>query len=238
MNRIELAKKIKSGIEENHLALLEEENLLHIFRPVYKLQNNIRSLNALVVYIVYAYTNESPWLDVRKDRLENKKNILSGLEIKMDDFFKKIIDCEHGTVNEVIADWLTDQATWQFRQVLVDLDYHQRMMKFVGQHTDSERQWDELNKDGEKHTLTEEYNLDTVAKINKEKGLLLKQAMEARERADETLRKLKKDFVQLENAVQQDFDFSITDEKKIDPMSWKDFIKHKVIPERTKLKSL
>ena len=135
MKKIEISETIKNDLEGNHLPLLEDENILHIFRPVYKMTNTILELNATVAYIIYAYTNESKWLNVRQDRYQNKENILKGMSVAITDYFRMVIDCEHPTVNDVISEWLINESTWEFRQVMSNLDYHQRMIKFVNQRT-------------------------------------------------------------------------------------------------------
>lgn len=222
---IQLAQKINKDLGRNYLSELQEINLHGLFKPIYRMANNIETLNAIVVFIIFSYDNDSGWLNLNQDRYENKKRILSAIESNPDSIFDLILKNEHDPVNEVIVEYLIEQTTWKWKTIMTLLDYHSSMIRFVSKKTDSEKSMDVMQ-DGNKTTLTEDYDIDKVTKVNKQKGELLEQAIAAREKADVLLGEIKKDFVQVEHAVQSDLNFSITDEKKIDPMSWRDFIVH------------
>lgn len=225
---IELAKRISKQLDKNWLPELEEINLHKIFSPVYALQNgNLISMNTAIAYIVFSYDNDSTWLNLKQDRTYNKMQILKGLTNDFSSsFFIDIIENENDTINDVIASYIESQASWKFKHILHQLDFYTKTMKFVNQKTEEERTIDKMNKEGEVKSLTQEYNIDTLAKVNKTKGELLTSALKAREDADRLLTEVKKEFVQIENAVQSDFGFSITEETKINPESWRDFIRH------------
>jgi hypothetical protein len=237
MQKIALASKMSKDLEKNWLSEIEEVNLHNIFSPIYRLNHSISVCNAIVVYIIHAYTNESPWLNLKQDRWDNKVKILSRLveDIKKP-IFDRLLKNDDEEINEVIASYLEDQATWKFRSVVDHLEYHSRTMRFVRQKTDSEKKEDVMGKDG-KETLTIEVNQDLVGKINIQKGQLLEKATEAREKADKLIEELNKEFVMLNHVVLSDFNFNILDEKKIDPYSWSQWIRHRVLPAKQKQKS-
>src|SRR5579863_867095 len=231
-NYLELAKKIQSDPEENQLSLLEEHNLKEIFTPIYKLNQPILTLNSVVAYIILAYTNGSPWLDLNKDRLQNKIGIVQGLKIPIDNFIQEIIDGENSVVNSVISAHLEDQASWEFQQAASYLDSHQRLVKFANEKVEIGFKTEVLNKDGNKVDLFTEYSSDNITANHEKKAKLLAVAHDNRVKASELSAKLKGDYVQLEHAVQQDFGFSITEEKRIDPASWRHFMKYDYLPRK------
>jgi hypothetical protein len=122
---------------------------------------------------------------------------------------------------------MTEQIDWRWQTVYSLLDYHSKMIRFGNKNTDSKKEWEELNKDGNAVKLSEDYDAKIVSQINKDKGELLTKAIEARDRAEKLLIEMRKEYVAADHAIQQDFNFSIVDEKKIDPMSWKQFIERK-----------
>jgi len=225
---IDLIRKVSKELDKNWLPELEEINLHKIFDPIYRLNFNISNINAIIGFIVLAYDNDSSLLNLKQDRYDNKIKILRSLtEDYQQPQFEEIAKNENDTVNEVIGEYLIEQTTWKWRQIMVSLDFHSNTLRFVSQKMETEKRVDKLNKEGEKKTLVEEYDLDLLAKISKQKGELLEQALRARRDADLLLSEIRKEFVQLDNAVQSDFDFSPTEEKRINPESWRDFIRER-----------
>jgi len=231
-NYLEIAKKIQSDLEDNHLEVLEEHNLKEIFTPIYKLNEPILTLNSVVAYIILAYTNASPWLDLNKDRLQNKIGIIQGLKIPITAFIQSIIDCENKIVNIVISEYLQDQASWEFQQAAAYLDSHQRLMKLSSENVETGYTQEEMNKDGNSVKLTTEYKLEEIISAHEKKAKLLATAHDNRNKAAELISKLKGDYVQLDHAVQQDFGFSIVEERRIDPASWRHFMKYDYLPRK------
>lgn len=89
-----------------------------------------------------------------------------------------------------------------------------------------------MNESGNAVKLTTEYKIEEIISANEKKAKLLNTAHDNRNKATELIAKLKGDFVQLEHAIQQDFGFSITEEKRIDPTSWRQFIKYEFLPKK------
>jgi hypothetical protein len=224
---IELARKMSKQLDKNWLPEFEEINLHKIFQPIFSLPHNILTLNTISCYCIFAYDNDSSWLNLKQDRLENKMKILRSLTDDCNsELLRSISENENEVINDVIAEYLTSQATWKWKHIMSQLDFYTNTMKFVNQRTEEEKTIEKMNKEGEVKSLTTEYDVDVLAKVAKLKGELLKQAQEAREDADRLLSDIKKEFVQLDHAVQSDFGFELTDEKKINIESWKDFIRY------------
>lgn len=233
----ELAKSMSVDLEKDWTASLENLNLHKIFYSLSDLPDiDLKTINIITCYIIFAYDNDSTWLNLKQDRLQNKNRILSSITDTKTPYLEEMIYNDSADINDVIASYLEEQATWKFRAVMSLLDFNSRMMRFVNQKTEEEKTYDKLNKEGEIKQMTKEYDIDVITRVNKQKGELLEQAIGARERADKLISELKKEFVQVDHATQGDFGFEITDEKKINPELWRDFIKFRVIPLREKQK--
>lgn len=234
---IEAAKKISSALEKNSHEILYEINLHLIFAPVEELALSTKNKNSIIVYIILAYDNDSPWLDLRKDRFENKLSILKSLNCDSEDpRFKELLSNHNDTINNIILDYTVELTDWRWNTIFSLLDYHSNMLRFVNQKTESEKSIDKMDKDGGIKTLVQDYDIDTLAGVNEKKGKLLDLALSAREKADKLILEIKKEFVNTDNAVQQDLGFSITETyKKKDIYSWSEFIRTELIPKRKKM---
>ncbi len=124
-----------------------------------------------------------------------------------------------------IFNFLEEIKDFRWSLIFNLLDYSSKMQRFSSENTDSEKKWDEI-KDGQKHTLTEEIDMDKVVKINKSKGELLGLAIEKRKQAEALLEEIRKDFLHTDVGVKADFGFTFTDTaKKRDVLSWRQWIK-------------
>jgi hypothetical protein len=206
---IEAAKKISKSLESNHLAILEEINLHKVFEPVFKLNQPIGVGNTIVAYIIYAYDNNSEWIDINSDRLENKIRILKSLGAAITEtVYADLIYQNITELQDVIIDYLISITNWKWRTILTCFDYHAINTRLA---TEATKSMDELE----------------AAKINKAKGELLKESIRQREVGENLLKEIKSEYVKSDRATQQDFGFEMTSEKTIDPMSWSAFIKKK-----------
>ena len=225
---IELAKKIVHAPKANYVNDLDDLNLLKIFQPLYDLLYPTQDENKLIAFIIFAYDPDSQKLDLRKDRYENKLSIMAniGLDVKKD-FIEEILSNSNEKFNHIVLNYLEELTDWRWVQIYSYLDYHSNMIRFANQKTEEERKYDKMNKEGIVKELKEEYDIETIAKINKNKGDLLNQAMDARHKADVLLEEIRKQFVNTDHAVQQDFGFMFTEtaKKNVDIMSWREFIK-------------
>lgn len=226
---IEAAKKIMNAPDESGYPILKDVNLHMIFDPIYEMGLPLPKINAIVSFVIYAYDNDSLWLNLKADRYQNKINILKSLTPYHEtQLFTDIASNANPTINEIIGEYLIEQTTWKWHQIMTALDFHSSTLRFVGKSMEKEKQTG-ISEDSEgiKKIVKEDFDMDVIAKVGKQKGELLKQALESRQDADTLLAEIRKEFVQMEHAVQSDFGFSISDEKKVDPTSWRQFIKHK-----------
>lgn len=226
----ELIRKIEKGIDENWLDAIEEYGVAHIFLPVYNSSINIQDKNRVVCYIHYAYNPDSLWLDFRKDRIELKQRILQNLKADIkSDFYKNLIAQKSESANISIFNFLEALKDWRFRMIYDYLEYAANMSRFAGIQTEEERRFERLDKkSGQVQKLSEEVNITDLTKVNKEKGILLDQSLDARRKADELLREIRKDFVATDQAVQSDFGFTYTETaKKRNILSWREWIKER-----------
>lgn len=228
MKALDIAKNISKKPEADYTDDLHDINLHKTFAPILALKHKGKTCNIIIAYIIFCYSKDSTWLDIRKDRIENKLFVLASLDTDAKSIpFKDIISNQHDIVNDVISEYLIQETDWRWPTIATQLDYHANMLRFINQKTATEKSIDKVDKEGNINSLSQEYDIDTIMKVNKQKGELLQQALTARREADKLLTEIKKDYVALDNAVQQDFGFEITDEKKMNVLSWRDFIRNK-----------
>ncbi|HNU13635.1 MAG TPA: hypothetical protein PKI55_04195 [Chitinophagaceae bacterium] len=224
-----LSKIIRNNILDNHEDTIRDYGLWECFCHIYESAEKIADKNRLVCYVNYAYNPESYWLDLKKDRIDNKTRILVNLEAEIkSDLYKKILKDNHEPVLRSIFAFLEELKDWRWRAVYDYLDYAAKISRFAINETEEERQYEKKAKDGQIETYTEEIDIEVIAKVNKQKGELLNQAHKAREKAEEIMREIRKDFAPTDDATQSDFGFSFSDTaKKKNIMSWREFIRSK-----------
>lgn len=227
---IDTAKILSQSPDTNHLQRLKDVDLYETFKPIYKLDVTNHDANLIVSFLVFAYDPDSLLLNISKDRNENKEEIMLSLGLKPDrDLMKEIIhnDCEN--FNSCVSMYLGKLTDWRWPTIYSQLDYHSNMIRFANQKTDSEKRIDKMSKEGIVKEMKQDIDMDTVAKVNIQKGTLLKAAIDARQEADRLLEAMKKDFLPTDNATQQDFGFTFTEtaKKKVDIYSWRTFIKNR-----------
>lgn len=225
---IDVCKKIAKNLTESGFPLLKEVNLHTVFEPIYDMDIPLKKMNCVVCLIIFGYDPDSAWLDLKKDRHENKLRIIEGLGQQTSDY-EKILSGDNEKVNDVIFEFLHRLTDWRWSSVYSMLEYHSKTTRFVNKKTDSELSFDKMNKDGQVETLTEDLAEETIAKITKTKGELLDIAMSRRRQADELIAEIKRDFVSTDAGTQADFNFmfSETSKQKSDIMSWRCWIRER-----------
>lgn len=230
---IEIAKKISHQVDSNWHDELENANLLWIFKNLYKLFSQTDA-NTIVAFIIYAYDPDSGWIDINKNRAENKEYMLTTLGVNINkDEWQAIINGDNNTINRIVVDYLDNLTDYRWQQIMTEYDYHSKMIRFVSNKTASERTWTEMDKDGNPQNLSEDIDIDKQVKVNKEKGLLLQEALAARKRGDELLAEIKRDYLKTDEATKQDFKFTFTDvERKTNIMSYREWLKREVLDKK------
>lgn len=234
---LEVAKKIFENINSKEtFILLQEINIHKIFEKLFRQDITSRERNVIICFIIYAYDNDSLWLNLKQNRYDNKLKIFKSLTDDIEsDSYRGMLDNTNDLINDIIIRYVEDQTTWKWTQITSYLDFHSNMIRFASKKTETEKSIDKLigkGDDQKVETLTSDYDMDTIAKVNKQKGDLLDQALSARQKADTLLAEIKNEFVQLDHAIQQDFGFQPTDEKRLNTDHWRDFIKEDYLPKK------
>ncbi len=225
---IELAKDIVKNPKGNYINDLDDIKLYKVFEQLYEAAYTTQTENKLIAFIIFAFDPDSQKLDVRKDRYENKCSIMENLGLSItDDLIQQILSNSNEVFNNTVLLYLEELTNWRWPTIYSLLDYHSNMIRFATQKTDAEKSFDKMNKEGEVKTITQDYDIDTIAKVNIQKSDIFKRAIDARKQADELLDDIRKEFMPTDHAVQTDFGFTFTDtaKKKVDILSWRAFIK-------------
>lgn len=225
---IELAKKIYKDADLNWLSHLEDLNLHTIFRPIYTMNHRIEILNKVTAFIILAYDNNSEWIDVRKDREQNKIMIIEGIGADPTiGIFSEILTDDNPFIKEVILKYLLSQCDHRWQEIMSLLDYASRTKLFANRKTESKFLVG-VRLDKETNVEEKEYEyLDPreVSKIEDTKGDLLEKAIRARKTADELLKSIESDYQKVDHITQAEFGFQFTDIKKYDITSWEQRLK-------------
>lgn len=226
---IEAAKLISKSLDNDCMEILEERNLHNIFQAIYNLHISIEDKNRIICFIIYSYDPDSLWLDLNKDRIENKIKILTSLGVNVDSIeYQTILYNKNEIVEMCVFNYLEELKDWRWQSIYNLLDYSSKMQRFSSQETETERKTDEKNKEGNKFTLIEEYDIDKISKVNLQKGAILESAIAKRRTAEALLEEIKKDFLHTDIATKSDYNFNLTDtSKKKDILSWRAYRKER-----------
>lgn len=230
---IDTAKLLVKNPKGNYINDLDDLNLFKVFESIYAMGYTTQEENKLIAFIIFAYDPDSQKLDLRKDRYENKVSIMEniGLDVKKD-FVQEILTNSNEKFNNVVLNYLETLTDWRWPTIYANLDFHSSMLRFASQKTEAEKSHDKVIGKGDNQevkTLTTDIDIDVIAKVNIQKSDLLRRALTAREDAEKLLEEVRKAFVTTDHAVQSDFGFMYTEtaKKKVDIMSWREFIKEK-----------
>ena len=226
---IELAKKITKDYSKDWSSEIEDAGLHKVFQPVYGLKQPIEVRNKIVCFIIYSMSPDSGWLDLKKDRYENKKKILSHLDADVSKkIFLDVLEKRNEMVSIATFNFLEELKDWRWGAVYDYYDFSARLFRFASEKTEEEKVSEKKikgSKDGEKEIITEGLGIEIVAKIEAQKGLLLGDAVKKRREGDALLAEIEKDFVTTDHATQSDYSFKFSDtSKKKDVLSWRTFI--------------
>lgn len=225
---ITAAKFISKHVSDNHEEYLNDLNLRETFSGIYDLNFPREDENRLIAFIIFAYDPDSEKLDIQKDRYENKYQIMRSLGLSVEhELIEEILTNSNGKFNDVVAEFLHMLTDWRWQTIFSLLDYHSNMIRFANQKTEDERTFDKMNKEGQVHTLTQEYNVDLIAKVNIQKADIFDRAIAAREKAEKLLDEIRKKYMLTDHAVQSDFNFSFTEtaKKKVNIESWREYVR-------------
>lgn len=232
-NPIELARIIEKDFLADHTEIIYDYGYANVFGAVLNGPESTKEKNKIVCYIIHAFHHDSNWLDLKKDRIDNKNTIIENLEgDPASKLWTGIVANKNEPVNISTFSFLETLKDWRWRSIFDLVDYAAKMSRFASKETEEEKQWEELSKDGEKTTLKEEVDIEKIVKVNKQKGDLIDQSVAARKKADVLMEDIRKQFLSTDTATQADFNFTFTETaKKKDIMSWREFIKSPTVTE-------
>lgn len=121
------------------MTLLKEYNIHHIFDPILKDQQDRRTAYVMIAFIILAYSYNSTWINIDKDRYINKKEILSsiirdsGIDIP-DDTFDAIVGNQNMILCECINIFVESQKDNDFA-TLISLSEHISFCRSMAQKT-------------------------------------------------------------------------------------------------------
>lgn len=157
--------------------------------------------NVILSFIVFAYDHRSEWIEIHKDRFENKKKIMlsiAGISAMTNEKFKAAVERTDAAINKVI-DWYIDfQKDWRWTTIVACFEYHSEVMQMKP---------------------------SSNAKLAKETldiGKCIDEAIKRRREGNKLWEEIKKEFVNLDSALDKEGVKKITE--RIDFMSHEQFI--------------
>lgn len=224
---LDTIKYLYKDLEGNWWGKLEEINIFYDVRELYfvsewevgtpekpienprliekrRFNSSHKVSNTILAYIVFAYHQNSQWLDLHADRIDNKNKIMMSLAGKdyqdNPDFCDAIIGLDE-PYNSVIEWFLNSQMDKRWKQILTDYEYHSRAQNIAG--------------------------YASGAKEMAEVGKMLTAAENRRNRADELLEVLKNENVKIDSALQKEHREPLTERQSDNFMSWETFISNR-----------
>jgi hypothetical protein len=216
-NRIlDLVKELHTNLESNWRLRFEELNIWERVHDLYfeydkelkkmkpRFGGQMRISNTIFSYIVFAYHNSSKWLDLHKDRNDNKNEImasLAGISYQTEDAYCKAIIGIDEPFNSII-EWVIDmQMDRRWKQIMADFEYHsnaQNISKFA-----------------------------RGAKDMTDAGRMLSLAEVRLESATKLLEILRNENVKLDSALTKENRNKLTERTNSNFMSWENFIRRR-----------
>lgn len=224
---VDLAKKITTDYNKDWSSEIQDLGLHKVFDIIYSLSDSMAVKNKIICFIIYAFSPNSGWLDLKKDRYENKKKILSHLDADISrKIFADILERKNDKVSTATFNFLEELKDWRWGAVYDYYDFSSRLFRFASEKTEEEKVSEKKVKGkDEKEVVTEGLGIEAIAKIEAQKGNLLKDAVAKRKEGDVILEEIRKDFVTTDHATKSDYGFDFTDTaKKKNILSWREFI--------------
>lgn len=232
----ELCKRMMKDLEANWLLHIEDINFHNDFGVLYKLGYSQKVANTIFAFIIFSYDSDSNWINLNRDRFDDKLQILKGLGVEETDgtfksIFLPILEYNNDEVQEVILNFLLNHTDHRWQEIHSLFDSATKNIRFANQRTlDKTKIGSSLDEETNQHVDTyEDVDEEAQIKIRNEKQKLLATAISNRQMGEEIHKKLKADFVKTDHAVQSDFSFSFTDtaKERIDIFSWRQYVKRR-----------
>lgn len=188
------------------IELLKEYNIHHIFAPIIKEQQDRRTAYVMIAFIILAYSYNSTWINIDKDRYINKKEILSSIvrdsEIDIpEDTFDAIIGNQNMILCECINIYVESQKDNDFA-TLISLSEHISFCRSMAQKT-----------------------TDVTDKNLVDRGRYLNDAEQLGEKVKKIKSDLESKYQILDEVMRRENRTPIS--KDVDLTIWENFLKHK-----------
>lgn len=211
---------LKSDMKASWTQELDRINVWEDFKVLYQQGWTAEFSNRIVAFIVMAYDNESGWIELHKDRIENKQKIMQRLGGNLKDAVtREVIAGECDEVNQVVAWFIGYQQDWRWHTIMTCFQYHADMMRFANTKVATEVE------DGEDEEGKKKYRYiadDKVATTNIRKGEAIQKAIAQRREGEGMWKEIQKDFMQLDTVLEKEGKMKATD--SVDIMSHEKFI--------------
>lgn len=188
----------------------EDLELLNVWQDIYPMyfsagiSEDRYHANIVLAYTILAYDNQSDWLEPHKDRYENKVKIitrLAGLSAMTVTLFALIVENKHKEAFDLSNWYLNYQRDWRWKDVITAMEYHSMAS-----------------------TMSNKGALDAQEAV--QIGKMLQEAKKVRETADETLNKLRVEFLSLDTALEKENRVKLSDVDNLNFMSFETYRKN------------
>jgi len=177
-------------------------NIWDDLEPFYKEINDHKIANTILAFIVLSYDASSEYLELTRDRIENKRKIMMHLAgpdcFSRELYLNAVIGDEGGILDRTIEWYVNRQTDWRWKTIIGNIEFHSRA-----------------------YALS---NGSTSVSDMKDSGATLTVADQRRERADQLIETIRKEFVELDDALEKEGRTKITERLKNDYSSWELFV--------------
>lgn len=223
---LELIRDLLGDINSDWEDRLREINAFLEFEPIYKLPYKESEKNKIVAFIILAYDYQSAQIDVRRERSEDKARILKNIGLdSSSELFKSIVTGEEDIINECGFNYCMSRKNWKFRSALQLIEQSEEGMKYARSRTDEYLIEEEATKEGQILQLKKYLDQGEVAKVKLQKMSVQEKALENRRKADNLIEEIKKEYAPIEKAIEDEYDFAITNSENFDVECWADYVR-------------
>lgn len=222
---LDLVLQHKQDLTSDWTEDLDKIGVLDEINFVYKQGWTIEEANRVLAFVILAYDNESGWIELHKNRLDNKRKIWNKLGGVEDKFGNAIIESASLAAKDLRVWLMRHTRDWRWDTIMTCFDYHAEMMEFGGfktmdqletiKYTESEGGMQEVK---EYHSVS----VDKLSKGNLDKGSNIEKGIAMRQKGETLLEEIKKEFQQVDSVLEKEGKRKIT--AATDIMSWEKFI--------------
>jgi len=202
---LKLISKLYKELTKDWSVELKKINIYEDVNEIYSKHDTYHA-NCILSFIVFAYHRESQWLELHKDRLENKTKIMRtivGDWAMSDEAFSETVKGNNSASNTVIT-WLLDyQKDWRWKQIELDFSYHAQI-----------------------RDMTKNIKPEEDAKDALNKGKCIEEALKRRRQGEALLKEIQQEYMILDTIAKQENKPEPTKDIK-GIMSWEDRIRDK-----------